>query len=75
LTELASKMKDYKEMIEEILAFWKTNKIFEKSVEKNPENRNFIFYDGPPFASGSPHYGHLLASSIKDVVPRFMSMK
>ncbi len=68
-------MKDNKKVVEEILNFWRSNQVFEKSLTNNPQDRNFIFYDGPPFASGSPHYGHLLASSIKDVVPRFMSMK
>ena len=68
-------MKDNKKVVEEVLNFWRNNKIFQKSVLNNPLDRNFIFYDGPPFASGTPHYGHLLASSIKDVIPRFMSMK
>jgi len=66
---------DWKKINEQIINWRKEHKIFEKSVEKNPEDKNFIFYDGPPFASGSPHYGHLLASSIKDVVPRFKTMK
>ncbi|MEK7145226.1 MAG: class I tRNA ligase family protein, partial [Patescibacteria group bacterium] len=45
---------------EEILKFWRDNKIFEKSVAKLAPRGEFIFYDGPPFASGTPHYGHLL---------------
>lgn len=61
----------------EVLNFWKENKIFEKSLKKpggveNPES--FTFYDGPPFATGLPHHGHLLAGSIKDAIPRFQSM-
>lgn len=60
-------------MEEEILKFWKQNKTFEKSVEKN--KKDYIFYDGPPFATGLPHYGHLLAGTLKDVVPRFWTMR
>lgn len=58
---------------ERVLEFWQENKIFEKSVEK--EGKLFSFYDGPPFATGLPHYGHLLAGTIKDVVPRYKTMK
>jgi len=60
---------------EEILRFWEADKIFEASVEGRPADRPFVFYDGPPFASGLPHYGHLLASIIKDVVPRYWTMR
>src|SRR3989344_5981980 len=60
---------------EKILKFWRDNKIFEKSVEKPAPNGKFTFYDGPPFANGTPHYGHLLAGTIKDVVPRFWTMR
>lgn len=60
---------------EEILAFWKENKIFEKSLENRKGSEEFIFYDGPPFATGLPHYGHLLAGTIKDVVPRYQTMR
>ncbi len=56
-----------------VLDFWQKNRIFEKSVEK--EGELFSFYDGPPFATGLPHYGHLLAGTIKDVVPRYKTMK
>ncbi len=58
---------------EKILAFWQKEKIFEKSVEKG--EKLYTFYDGPPFATGLPHYGHLLAGTIKDVVPRYKTMK
>jgi isoleucyl-tRNA synthetase len=60
-------------MEEEILKYWEDNKIFEKSVEQN--DKEYIFYDGPPFATGLPHYGHLLAGTIKDVVPRYWTMQ
>jgi len=59
----------------EILKFWNEKKIFEKSVEQRPENRPYVFYDGPPFATGLPHYGHILSSVIKDIVPRYWTMK
>ncbi len=64
---------------EEILKFWQDNKIFEKSLEKNPPaggpKGNFVFYDGPPFATGLPHYGHILAGTMKDVIPRYKTMQ
>ena len=60
---------------EELLQFWDREKVFERSVEERSEEKRFAFYDGPPFASGLPHYGHLLASLIKDVVPRYWTMR
>ncbi|MEF2175371.1 MAG: isoleucine--tRNA ligase [Candidatus Absconditabacteria bacterium] len=65
----------FPELEESIIQFWKENKIFEKSVETRPENNPYRFYDGPPFITGVPHYGHLLASTIKDVIPRYQTMK
>ncbi len=59
----------------EILEFWEKNKIFEKSIEQRPKTKSYVFFDGPPFATGSPHYGHILASLNKDVVPRYWTMK
>ncbi len=59
------------EIEEKVLRFWQENKIFEKSVESRPEDNLYIFYDGPPFISGLPHYGHLLGSIAKDVIPRY----
>ena len=58
----------------EISEFWDKAKTFEKSVEKDAPNGDYVFYDGPPFATGTPHYGHIVASVIKDVVPRFWAM-
>ncbi len=58
---------------ERVLDFWQKHKVFEKSVENG--GKLFSFYDGPPFATGLPHYGHLLAGTIKDVVPRYKTMK
>lgn len=60
---------------EEILQFWDENKIFEKSLENRKGAKSYSFYDGPPFATGTPHYGHIVASTMKDVVPRFWTMK
>ncbi len=62
----------------EVLSFWEENNIFEKSIEtpagEKPKG-NFSFYDGPPFATGLPHYGHILAGTIKDAIPRYQTMK
>jgi len=60
---------------QEVLKFWEKNKTFEKSVESRLADNPYVFYDGPPFATGLPHYGHILSSVIKDVVPRYMTMK
>ena len=59
---------------EEILAFWKEHNVFNKSLTKNAPNGDYVFYDGPPFATGLPHYGHILAGTIKDAIPRFWTM-
>src|SRR3989339_986736 len=67
--------KNFPEIEEQILEFWERNKIFEKSLEKLAQRGEFIFYDGPPFATGFPHYGHILASTIKDVIPRYKTMR
>ena len=62
-----------------MLAFWKADDTFLASVERNPAGENganeFVFYDGPPFANGLPHYGHLLTGYVKDVVPRYQTMR
>lgn len=58
-----------------ILTFWKNNKIFEKSIEKNAHNNEFVFYDGPPFATGKPHFGHFVPCTVKDIIPRYQTMK
>ncbi len=60
---------------EDIIKFWKDQKIFEKSVESRPEENSYSFYDGPPFITGSPHHGSLLPSIAKDVIPRYWTMK
>lgn len=60
---------------EGVLQFWTETNAFEKSVEMRSADKSYVFYDGPPFATGMPHYGHLLASTIKDVIPRYWTMK
>ena len=63
------------EMMESILAYRKSDNTFEKSIKERNEAMAYKFFDGPPFASGNPHYGHLLAWSIKDTIPRYMTMR
>lgn len=58
-----------------ILDFWNKEQIFKKSLEKEAPRGEFSFYDGPPFATGLPHYGHIVASAIKDMIPRYMTMR
>ncbi len=58
----------------EILKYWDEHGCFEKSISSRPEKKPYHFYDGPPFATGLPHYGHIVASLMKDVVPRFWTM-
>ena len=60
---------------EKVLDFWQTNNTFEKSLEQRKDAKPYVFYDGPPFATGLPHYGHLLAGTIKDVIPRYQTMR
>lgn len=59
----------------EVLDFWDANKIFEKSLDQTKNGTSYSFYDGPPFATGTPHYGHIVGSTMKDVVPRYWTMK
>ncbi len=70
---------DFNELETSILEFWNKNNTFKESIEnrkkENKENNDFVFFDGPPFANGLPHYGHLLAGYIKDTVARYQTMK
>jgi isoleucyl-tRNA synthetase len=59
----------------EVIAFWKKNNTFEKSIENRPKDDSWVFYDGPPFLTGTPHHGHLLISAVKDTVARYQTMK
>lgn len=60
---------------EEILKYWEANNVFVRSVAERPDNKPYVFYDGPPFATGLPHYGHIVASLMKDAVPRYWTMR
>ena len=66
---------NFPKLEEEILAFWTANNIFEKSVAQREGSPDFVFYDGPPFATGLPHFGHFVPSTIKDIIPRYKAMK
>ena len=66
---------NFVEREKEILKFWKDNNIFVKSVEKNEGGKEFSFYDGPPTANGKPHIGHILTRVMKDIIPRYKTMK
>ena len=59
----------------DVLEYWRARDTFRASVQQRPENSEFVFYDGPPFANGLPHYGHLLTGYVKDLVPRFRTMQ
>jgi isoleucyl-tRNA synthetase len=63
------------ELEESVKSFWNKTDAFQKSIDNRPANKAYVFYDGPPFATGMPHYGHLLASTVKDVIPRYWTMK
>jgi len=65
----------FPQMEEEVLKFWEKHKIFEKSLKKEAPRGDYIFYDGPPFATGEPHYGHIVASIMKDAMPRYWTMR
>ncbi len=69
------KKPNFPQMETEVQSFWKKTNAFEKSVSERPEDKPYVFYDGPPFATGLPHYGHLLGSTSKDVIPRYWTMK
>ncbi len=64
---------------ERILERWQATGTFERSVERRPAGdqgaNEFVFYDGPPFANGLPHYGHLLTGFVKDIVPRYQTLR
>lgn len=70
-----SEKSDFAMQEESVLSFWENNSIFKKSLSKNSPLGEYVFYDGPPFATGMPHYGHILAGIIKDAIPRYQTMK
>jgi len=59
----------------DLIEYWDKNQIFEKSVNQRPAEHSYVFYDGPPFITGVPHYGTLLSSIVKDAIPRYWAMK
>jgi isoleucyl-tRNA synthetase len=65
----------FPKMEESILSFWETNQIFQKSIDQRAGSEEFIFFDGPPFATGLPHFGHFVPGTIKDIIPRYQAMK
>ena len=65
----------YPSLEEQILAFWQADRTFEASVALHGPETEYVFYDGPPFANGLPHYGHLLTGFVKDAVPRYQTMR
>ncbi len=66
---------DFPAMENEILQAWEDQKTFQQSLKHREGSPEYVFYDGPPFATGLPHYGHLLAGTIKDIVPRYQTMR
>ncbi len=71
----ASSAFDFVAMEHQILDLWRDRDLFRKSLEHTKDKKPYIFYDGPPFATGLPHHGHLVSSTLKDVVPRYWTMK
>ena len=66
---------DFPKQEEAVLQYWKDNGIFKKSVSQREGAEEYVFYDGPPFATGLPHFGHFIPSTIKDIIPRYQTMK
>ena len=66
---------NFPEQEEKVLKFWEKNDIFKKSISQREGAPEYVFYDGPPFATGLPHFGHFLPSTIKDIIPRYQTMK
>ncbi len=66
---------NFPEQEERILSFWEKNDIFKKSITRREGAEEYVFYDGPPFATGLPHFGHFVPSTIKDIIPRYQTMK
>lgn len=72
--EVSSRV-DFPDMEEAVLRRWAEEQTFEKSLTERADAPAYLFYDGPPFATGLPHYGHLLAGTIKDIIPRYQTMR
>ncbi|HOX18565.1 MAG TPA: class I tRNA ligase family protein, partial [Spirochaetales bacterium] len=66
---------NFPQMEEALVEFWERGRIFKRSIEQREGKDEFVFYDGPPFATGLPHFGHFVPGTIKDIVPRYKAMK
>lgn len=70
-----SSKSSFPELEIDVLSYWNEHAVFERSITNRPAEKHYVFYDGPPFATGLPHYGHLVASTLKDIVPRYWAMR
>lgn len=66
---------EFSKMEEDVLKLWQEKDIYNKSIQQRPADNEYVFYDGPPFATGLPHFGHFVPGTIKDAIPRYQSMK
>jgi isoleucyl-tRNA synthetase len=66
---------DFPKLEQRVLAYWDAHDTFQQSIRDREGSPEFVFYDGPPFANGLPHYGHLLTGYVKDIVPRYQTMR
>lgn len=66
---------DFAALEQRVLDFWDKNQVFEESIRLREGKKDFVFYDGPPFATGLPHFGHIVPGTIKDVIPRYRTMR
>ncbi len=66
---------NFPHMEEDIVRFWEERRIFERSISEREGREEFVFFDGPPFATGLPHFGHFVPGTIKDIIPRFKTMR
>ncbi|HKM25400.1 MAG TPA: class I tRNA ligase family protein, partial [Corynebacterium sp.] len=64
----------FPDMEQVVLEYWKKDNTFQASLDQREGEKEYVFYDGPPFANGLPHYGHLLTGYVKDIIPRFRTM-
>ena len=74
-TEQSSESFSFVQAEHDVLAWWEKEKVFEQSLAASADKPPYIFYDGPPFATGLPHHGHLVGSTLKDIIPRYYTMK
>ena len=71
----ADPKQSFPHMEESVMKYWQENNTFQKTLDDNAHRDAFVFFDGPPFATGTPHYGHILAGSIKDTILRYHTMQ